>query len=410
MRPYILLVSMLLYAVLAQSQSNESLNNSKNTNINYNTNNQLPSVDQDTSRSEMEEFRIESKKNKANRSFKTISNPSFDKEAEQSSSKDSNESIQQLKSAKFQFESNYSNSRHQLYRRSASPEELLSMKQSAQIYASLLPESFEKHFYTYLLNKYNPKQFSELQQAARLEPQRTEVQQELAAFGIAVNNQQLADSVATEMISQNKISAGLLTYATDLVQSVPPGNATLLLHGYTELIPVNYEKNTLGRDDIQLISVDLMQSPEYQANLTSQGYVIPNSTFIDTTFVQSFCALNTSKNIYLSMSFPKDYLQGMSSSLGIVGLTFAYDQSATVFDRNNWNISLVENQWKKYELGIAKDQQSDALSANYLPALLSVARLYEEYNRTDDVKEINHIITSVATRARKTGQLSKIKR
>jgi hypothetical protein len=391
--------------VLSKAQSQE--NNTNNT-LNYNTKNtHTPSVQQDTTVSEMEEFRIESKKNKAERTFKTVSAPKFGTETEKAN-KDSNSSIQQLKSAKYQFETNYSNSRHQLTRRSASQEELLNMKQSAQIYANMLPGSFEKHFYTYLLNKYNPKQFPELKQAANLEPLKTEVQQELAAYGIAVNDQELADSVAVQMIAQNKISGGLLSYAADMVNSVP-ANATLLLHGYTELIPVNYEKNTLGRSDIELISVDLMQSPEYQASLTSKGYLMPNSTFIDTSFVQTFCALNVSKNIYMSMSFPKEYFQGITSSLGTVGLTFAYDQSAS-FDRNAWNISLIETKWKKYELGIARDQQSDALSANYLPALLSVARLYEEYNKTDQVKEINHIITSVATRARKTGQLSKIKR
>ncbi len=408
MRSIILLVSLLFCTVFSQAQTQENTPSTKNTNLNYNgTVNSLPTSVQDTTRSEMEEFKIESKKAKETRTFKTVSNPKFDEEADKLE-KDSNESVQQLKGAKYQFESSYSNSRHQLTRRSASPEEVFNMKQGAQLYANMLPGSFEKHFYTYLLSKYDPKQFPELQQAAKLEPNRTEVQQELAVYGVAVNNQQLADSVALEMIAQNKISGGLLSYAEDMVNSVPT-NGTLLLHGYTELIPVNYEVNSLGRTDIQLISVDLMQSQTYQASLTAQGFVMPASSFVDTTFVQTFCALNSSKNIYMSMSFPKEYFRGMTSSLNTVGLTFAYDQS-TSFDYNAWNISLVETKWKKYEIGLGKDQQSDALSANYLPALISVARLYEEYNKTEDAKEINHIIMSVATRARKTGQLSKIKR
>lgn len=395
MHRYVFLVLLILTAAYGSAQNNV-----------YNTNsNKNEPLQQDTTRvpaPQLDEIQVATKKSKA---YRTISNPKF---AEESADKDSNASMQQLKSAKYQFESNYANSKHQLTRRSASAEEILNMKQSAQIYANMLPGSFEKHFYTYLLSKYDPKQFPELQQAAKLEPTKTEVQQELAAFGIAVNDQELADSVALQMIAQNKISAGLLSYATDMVNSVP-SNGTLLLHGYTELIPVNYERNTLGRADLQLISVDLMQSPEYQESLSSRGYILPNSTYVDTTFVQNFCALNVSKNLYLSMSFPKEYFQGMSSALNPVGLTFAYDQSASL-DYNAWNISLVETKWKKYELGIGKDQQSDALSANYLPALLSVSRLYEEYNKTEDVKEINHIILSVATRAHKTGQLSKIKR
>lgn len=401
MRPFILLVSLLFCALLSQAQSE-----GKNVFNNKNNSEKVVIDQQDSTKTaapELEEIQIQSKKNKV---YRTISEPKFSTN-EENAVKDSNASMQQLKTAKYQFETNYSNSKHQLTRRSADPEELKNMKQSAQLYANMLPGSFEKHFYTYLLSKYDPNQFSELQQAAQLEPAKTEVQQELVAFGVAVNNQNLADSVTREMIAQNKITDGLLSYATDMVNSVP-ASGTLLLHGYTELIPVNYEKNTLGRDDLQLISVDLMQSPDYQASLASKGYVMPNSTFVDTAFVQNFCALNVSKNLYISMSFPKEYFQGMSSSLHPVGLTFAYDQST--LDYNAWNISLIETKWKTRELGIGKDQQSDALSANYLPTLLSVSRLYEEYNKTEEVKEMNYIIMSVATRARKTGQLSKIKR
>lgn len=401
MRQFILLVSLLFCAALSKAQSQENV-------FNHPTNSgKVVTTQQDTTTlvpTELEETQIQSKKSKT---YKTVSSPKFESK-EDKAEKDSNASIQQLKSAKYQFETNYSNSKHQLYRRSASNQELLNMKQSAQLYANMLPESFEKHFYTYLLSKYDPKQFSELEQAAKLEPNKTEVQQELVAYGVAVNNQELADSVTVEMIAQNKITGGLLSYATDLVNSVPT-NGTLLLHGYTELIPVNYEKKTLGRGDLELISVDLMQSLDYQASLTSKGYVMPNSTFVDTAFIQNFCALNVSKNIYMSMSFPKEYFQGISSALNTVGLTFAYDQSSSL-DYNTWNSSLIETKWKKQELGIAKDQQSDALSANYLPALISVAKIYEEYNKTEEVKEINHIIMSVATRSRKTGQLSKIKR
>lgn len=404
MHRYIFLI-LVLHAAISGSAQNYN-NNNTNSPATNNTNKTLVNQQDTVSRvsPSLEEIQISTKKSKA---YRTVPNPKFGEEAEKAD-KDSNSSIQQLKSAKYQFETNYSNSRHQLTRRSASPEEVLNMKQGAQIYANMLPGSFEKHFYTYLLSKYNPSQFPELQQAANLQPTNTEVQQELAVYGVAVNDQKLADSVAVQMIAQNKISGGLLSYATDMVNSVPE-NGTLLLHGYTELIPVNYEKNNLGRADIQLISVDLMQSPDYQASLTAKGFVMPNSAFVDTAFVQTFCALNTSRNLFLSMSFPKEYFQGIASVLNPVGLTFAYGQAATL-DYNALNIELVETKWKKYELGIGKDPQSDALSANYLPALLSVSRLYEEYNKTEEAKEIDHIIMNVATRARKTGQLSKIKR
>lgn len=406
MRYFILLVSFCFCAVFGKAQSQE------NTLKNNNTNNTLTpgtvKADSIKAAPALEEIIIsEEKKTRSVKKEKSLS-PSLDRtsEGKVEGLKDSNSSAQ-LQSAKYQFETNYSNSKHQLYRRSPSDLESSKMKQSAQFYADILPGSFEKHFYTYLVSKYNPKQFPELQQAAQLNPNKTEVQQELAVYGFATNNQQLADSVTQQMIDQNKITTGVLDYATDLVNSVP-SNGTLLLHGYTELIPANFEKNNQNRSDIELISVDLMQSPDYQQNLSKKGFVMPNSTYVDTAFVQEFCSLNASKNIYLSMSFPKEYFQGISKFLHPVGLTFGYKLNR--FDYNAWNTNLIESVWQKDKLGISQDAQSDALSANYLPTLVSIERLYQEYNKSEEAKEMSVLILNVATRARKTGQLSKIKR
>ena len=199
MRHYVLFVLLLFTTVFSKAQSQE-----KNVYNNTNTNTGNTLIIQDTTiqAPAQEEMRIESKKVK---SYKASSAPKL---ADEKADKDSNSSIQQLKSAKYQFETNYSNSKHQLTRRSASPLELQNMKQSAQLYANMLPGSFEKHFYTYLLSKYDPKQFHELKQAAKLEPTKTEVQQELVAYGIAVNDQKLSDSVTVQMIAQNKITGG----------------------------------------------------------------------------------------------------------------------------------------------------------------------------------------------------------
>ncbi|MDR0802097.1 hypothetical protein [Fluviicola sp.] len=402
MRYFTFFVLTCFFALTCKAQSQENVMH-KNTNTNTNYQQTQGNIVTDTVREKpvLEERTIQSEKSGT---YKSVSNPWFDVEK-----KDANfeTSAQQLQSAKYQFETNYSNSRHQLYRRSPSPQELSNMRQSAQLYSAVLPESFENYFYNYLLNKYNPQQFPELEKAAILNPNQTEVQQELAVYGIATNNRKLSDSVTLQMINQNKITEGILAYAADLVNSVP-GNSTLLLHGYTELISANYQVNLQNRTNIELISADLMQSPAYQENLSSKGFIMPGSTYVDTTFVREFCSLNASRNICLSMSFPKEYFQGISQSLNPVGLTFAYN--STIPDRNAWNMNLVQSVWKKDLLGISKDAQSDALSANYLPTLISIEQLYREYNRSEEAKEMSQLILSVATRAKKTGQLSKIKR
>ncbi|WP_343747693.1 hypothetical protein [Fluviicola sp.] len=403
MRYFTLLVLMLSYTLtsMAQSQENTLL---KNTNTNNQQTPGVISTDSVRSMPALEEIQIQSKSNKR---YKETSNSPQVSSEKISKDADLKTNTQQLQSAKYQFETNYSNSRHQLYRRSPSALEFSNMHQSAQIYSNMLPGSFEQHFYNYLISKYDPKQFPELEKAAAIHPNQTEVQQELAVYGVATGNTALTDSVALQMINQNKITEGVLSYSADLVNSIPL-NSTLLLHGYTELIPACYTISVQNRSDIQLISVDLMQSPAYQASLSSKGFILPGTTYIDTAFVQEFCSLNATKNIYLSMSFPKEYFQGMTRDLSPVGLTFAFN--STMQDRNGWNMNLVQNVWNKDQLGIARDAQSDALSANYLPTLISVEELYREYNRSENANEISHLIMSVAIRAKKTGQLSKIKR
>jgi hypothetical protein len=87
-----------------------------------------------------------------------------------------------------QFQNNNTSATRSVYRRSATPWEQKKMDESVQYYQTMLPNSFEAHFYSYLAGHFNPQLFPELQQAAILQPTNTEVRKNVAAHYIVTKH------------------------------------------------------------------------------------------------------------------------------------------------------------------------------------------------------------------------------
>lgn len=303
------------------------------------------------------------------------------------------------------FQSNYLQTKNNPAQRSPTMPAQKQMNESARYFNRVMPGSFEANFLTYRAGNYDLKFLPELNKAAELQPQNTEVQLEQGLAGVILNDMEQVDAISVQLVKEGYFSNGVMSYSRDLVQSIPE-NSSLLVHGTSELLPVVYERNTLKRNDLQVISLDLLQSEQYRQQLTGLGYQLPESSVIDTAYTQSFCELNTHKNLFLSMSFPKTYLQPLSQDLVVYGLSFGYKTSGT--DAYNWNLNLYKFVWNKEQLGQSQDRRSDALSANYLPCLVNLQKQFEWYNRTSDQEAITLLIQQIAARSQKMRQLKSI--
>jgi hypothetical protein len=134
---------------------------------------------------------------------------------------------------------------------------------------------------------------------------------------------------------------------------------------------------------------------------------LPDTDVINVDYLKTFCELNASKSISISMTAPKEYFLPIQSNLYVTGLVFEYHQSVyNNFDRNNtlWNSGLT-----KHLIREAKDEKAKQLSANYLPMLLQLRKVYGQQGEQKKVKEIDEAIDKVSLQCRKYDQVQKLK-
>lgn len=303
------------------------------------------------------------------------------------------------------FQGNLKASKMQSFQRTPTPGMQTQMQEATTFFQTINPEGYEANLFYYQEGNYNLDRISSLEAAAKLQPENNEVRTELLLANVILNNNEQADSLAKKLIESGKYSSGELVYSADLINSIPE-NSTLLVHGTTELIPAIYTRNQLKRYDLNIISIDLLQSPQYQLNVTNQGFNIPETSAIDTNFVKQFIIQNEQRNLFISMSFPRPYLQPIVSELVVYGLSFGYRIQG--IDPFNWNLNVYNQLWNKQTLSQKQENRSDQLAANYLPCLLNLEKQFALLNRTADQQAVHALIQEIAVRAQRTKQMNQI--
>lgn len=313
--------------------------------------------------------------------------------------------IQKQVQMQTQFQDNQYRSNSQYSRRSASPEEQLKMDASVGYYNTVLPNTFESHFYTYLAGHYNTELYPELQAAAALQPANTEVKKQQAAYHIITNESDLALPVIKELIDANVVSQGQLIYANDLLLSGEE-EAILVMHGFEDMFAVYYiQQNNAVREDVQLLSLDFMQSETYRAGWASKNLALPASTVIDTAYLAELCELNSGKSLQLSMTLPKDYFIPMKNNLYPIGLTFRY--SVAPVDNYSVNYNLWKETLKFQLINEASNDSGDKWCPNYLPMLVSLRKQLVLQGNTAEEEAVNKAILKIGE---KTNNPEKVKK
>lgn len=270
------------------------------------------------------------------------------------------------------------------------------------------PESFEYHFYTYLAGHYSILLIDHLFKAEKLQPTNRDVQIQLAAYYLILNDTKNALVYLKKIFTRNQKENNQLIYAQDLLLSAPE-NGTLITHGVEDTYSCLYLKmvNHL-RPDVQVVSLELLQSQEYRNQLLSKNYFLPSSLVIDVAYLQSFCSLNESKSLSISLTTPKEYFLKIQEKLYIVGLVFEYHSSAfNNFYKNDylWNEVLK----KKIAYAEVNDIYKPILS-NYLPMLLQLRSFYSAQENVTQLQIIDEVLDKVSKQCDKYEPVQKIKK
>lgn len=270
------------------------------------------------------------------------------------------------------------------------------------------PNSFEYNFFKYISGNYNTDWFKYLKQAEKIRSTNSDVQTQMAAYYLITGEDKTALSYIEQLVKSGRLSSDPITYAHDLLKSAPL-NGVLLTHGFDDTYSVHYLQLKQGmRKDVELISLDYLQSETYRKALLNKGFKLPGSKVIDVNFVNEFCKLNEAKSISISMTTPKEYLLPMKEQLYVVGLTFEYHSRE--FNNYYANDYLWQKELNKKLINHAQSSKSKDLSANYLPMLLLLRTSYSATKETTQLKEVNEALDKVAVQCNKYQQVQKLKK
>lgn len=261
-------------------------------------------------------------------------------------------------------------------------------------------QSFEYNYFKYLSGNHNTKLFPYLKKASQLRPTNTDVNVQLVSYYWITDDQQKALTTTELLFASGRLDKAVLDYAADVLLSVPL-NGLLLTYGMEDTYAVLYQqaKHNL-RKDVQLISLDWLQSEAYRNSWSQKGLVIPKQSQIDVQFVSDFLQQNSAKNIALSFTLPAPFLQEVKSELYVNGLVALYSNQPFNKDINQENKQLFEVMNCKV-INDPSSNRAAQLSINYVPMLIAVKSRCMQLNDAKAVERIAGLIQQITIQSKR---------
>ena len=265
--------------------------------------------------------------------------------------------------------------------------------------------AFEYHLYNYKVGNYDFDRIDDLKTAARLQPNHPEVLKSLSAYHYILDDESSLKQHLSKMNAAKHFSTELTDFANDVLHSLPK-KSILLTHGDDDTYPLLIEQYVNStRKDIQIISLDHLQSEVYRERLKKQGFNMPKSNIINTSYFKEFVSLNKN-NLVIATSVPKSYLQKVQGKIEVEGLGFRVEKQDKV-EANNRLVKLYESTIKP-SLQSKKGTRYQKVLSNYLPLLFEVRNYWIELGDIEKVKGVESEIIDIARRTDKLEQISKM--
>ncbi|MEI8117107.1 MAG: hypothetical protein WCH03_06185 [Flavobacteriia bacterium] len=237
----------------------------------------------------------------------------------------------------------------------------------------IAPDSWEYKLSFYSAGNYNLNRASAIEQAYSMNPDNLEVQKQYLSLKY-INGDTVNSGNTLSLMSLNEdISLAVERYTSDVLTSCTM-NSTLITHGFEDTYGALFNQfSHQQRTDVKVISLDFLQSPQYRKALEEKGYVLPKSCKIDVGYLSQFCYLNAEKELFLSVTIPRTYLDPLSKQLFPVGLTFQY-VDAPAEDLPIRQEDLWFYQLNKY--GLNEGEERSKFAMNYMPMLMYLEAKY----------------------------------
>ncbi len=260
--------------------------------------------------------------------------------------------------------------------------------------------SFQYHLLNYQVGNYDFSKIESLKEAAKIRPNDVSVLKEFSAYSYIMNDEEELRKYLNSLNSMRIFSMDLELFAVSLLHSLPK-NTYLITHGESDTYPLLIQQKIKNiRKDVEIISLEHLQSMDYRNRLKKEGFRMPKSNVIGTDFFAEFMQLNKTKFIVVAPSVPRSYIE-KGDKLNAVGFGyFLFDYKQT-----NANKTIYENELKSLiSKHVDRGIKSDVIS-NYLPFLFEVRNQYIEKKDVRAIDEIEKLILRIAQLSNKETQV-----
>ena len=265
------------------------------------------------------------------------------------------------------------NSKFNKFQRTPLPVEQSEMDAKVKQLELISPNSWEYHLAYYLAGNYNLDRSQALEKAYQMNPENLEVQKQYVSLKYISGDTVSAQNALSLMSVNDVITMEVESYTNDALTSCSM-NSTLVTHGFEDTYGALFNQfSHQQRMDVNVVSLDFLQSPQYRKALEGKGYVLPKTTKIDVGYLSQFCYLNADKELFLSVTIPRSYFEPISKKLFPVGVTFQY-ANAPAEDLPNRQENMWFYQLNKY--GLNEGEERSKFAMNYIPLLLYLEQKY----------------------------------
>ncbi len=265
------------------------------------------------------------------------------------------------------------NSKLNKFQRTPLPAEQSEMDAKVKQLELISPNSWEYHLAYYAAGNYNLDRSPDLEKAYQMNPENLDVQKQYVSLKYMKGDTVSAQNMLSSMSLNEVISLEVERYTSDVLTSCSM-NATLITHGFEDTYGALFNQfSHQQRMDVNVVSLDFLQSPQYRKALEEKGYVLPKTTKIDVGYLSQFCYLNADKELFLSVTIPRTYLEPISKKLFPVGVTFQY-ANAPSGDLPDRQEDMWFYQLNKY--GLNEGEERSKFAMNYIPLLMYLERKY----------------------------------
>jgi len=404
-----------VWSCASQIPENTTINSNSNSNsgINFNApavlNSETISTKNNSIKKElMDSTQLDSEKSlernvKFNNEKKEKTKITSDSYNESSASK---ETLNQKVIISSEFSKTKSQSSTQKTQRTPTPQMQQALDEKVEELQEVDSNSFEYNLFNYSSGNYNVSREKYLKTAEQQQPGNVEVLKLSAANSMVIGDTLNAKKYLNQLEFKQIIQAETIDYTSDVLKSAE-GNSTLITHGFNDSYGAYQNQfNKNQQTEINVISLDFMQSQSYRDVLTTKGYDVPVQKEVNVSYLKSFCDLNADKKIAISMTLPKEYLIPIQANLYPCGLIFEYRESTNVASSFQLE-DLWYNQLNKKVLNVYQTNLSNAYAGNYLPMLLYLKNHYKQQNDLNNLEKIEIDIQKVSNKSGKSSSLKK---